>query len=65
MKRLNAVLRLTFWLAMMFATVFLSQAQLRDRRTTITTHKEHAAGAIHIVDQNGRPAVSGPARFSM
>jgi plastocyanin len=59
MKRLNAVLRPTFWLATMFAIVFLSQAQSRDRRTTITTHKEHAAGAIHIVDQNGRPAVSG------
>ena len=59
MKRLNAVLRLTFWLATMFAIVFLSQAQSRDRRTIITTHKEHASGAIHIVDQNGRPAVSG------
>jgi plastocyanin len=59
MKRLNAALRVTFWLATMFAIVFLSQAESRNRRTTMTTHKEHGAGAIHIVDQNGRPAVNG------
>ena len=43
----------------MFTLVFLSQAQSRDRRTNIPTPKQHAAGAIHIVDQSGRPAVSG------
>jgi hypothetical protein len=59
MKRINAAVRLTFWLAAMFTLVFLSQAQSRDRRTNIPTPKEHAAGAIHIVDQSGRPAVSG------
>jgi plastocyanin len=48
MKRSNAVLRLTFWLAPMFALLFSSEAQQKQ-----TTH------AIHIVDQNGRPAVSG------
>ena len=59
MKRLNAVVRIAFLLVTMFAMVFLSQAQSRDRRTNIRTPKEHAAGAIHIVDQSGRPAVSG------
>jgi len=43
----------------MFATVFFSQAESRDRRPAPTTHKVHANHAIHIVDQNGRPAVSG------
>ena len=59
MKRLNAVVRIAFLLVTMFALVFLSQAQSRDRRTNIPTPKEDAAGAIHIVDQSGRPAVSG------
>src|SRR5262249_2153088 len=59
MKRSIAVLLLTFCLAAMFATVFLSQAESRDRRPAPATHKEHANHPIHIVDQNGRPAVSG------
>jgi len=59
MKRLNAVVRLTFLLATMCAMVFLSQAQSHDRRATPTTHKQHAAGAIRIVDQDGRTDVSG------
>ena len=59
MKRLNAVVRIAFLLMTMFAMVFLSQAQSRDRRTNIPTPKEHATVAIHIVDQSGRPAVSG------
>jgi plastocyanin len=60
MKRLNAVVRVTFCLATMFAIVFLSRAESGNRRATSTTHKEHAANhEIHIVDQNGNPAVSG------
>jgi len=60
MKRLNGVLRLTFLLATMFAMVFLSQAQPGNRRATVPAQqKKTAAHVIHIVDQNGRPAVSG------
>jgi plastocyanin len=59
MKRSNTALRLACWMAMVFATVSLSQAQSREQRATMTTHKQHATGTIHIVDQNGRPAVSG------
>ena len=59
MKRLNAVLRLTFSLAAMFAIVFLSQAESGNKRVTTTQQKTSANQAIHIVDQNGRPAVSG------
>ena len=59
MKRSNAVVRVTFWLVAMFAIVSLSQAQSREQRATMTTHKQPATGTIHIVDQNGRPAVSG------
>ena len=58
MKRLNAVLRLTFSLATMFAIVFLSQAESGNKRAT-TQQKQTAGHAIRIFDQNGRPAVSG------
>jgi plastocyanin len=59
MKRLNAVLRLTFSLATMFAIVFLSQAESGNRRATATQQKRSANHEIHIMDQNGNPAVSG------
>ncbi len=59
MKRLNPVLRLIFCLATMFAIVFLSQAESGNKRLTTTQQKRSANHAIHIVDQNGRPAVSG------
>jgi plastocyanin len=59
MKRLNAVLRVSFSLATIFATVFLSQAESRDKRLTTTQQKKTSAHEIHLVDQNGRPAVSG------
>jgi len=59
MKRLNAVLRLTFSLAAMFAIVFLSQAESGNKRLTTTQQKRSANHEIHIVDQNGNPAVSG------
>jgi plastocyanin len=58
MKQLNAVVRLTFLLAAMFAMVFLSQAESGQKRVA-TQQKKTAAHEIHIVDQNGRPAVSG------
>src|SRR5438270_12534560 len=59
MKRLNAVVRLTCLLAIMFAIAFLSHAESGDRRITTTTQRERATGALRIVDQNGRPAVNG------
>jgi plastocyanin len=59
MKRLNTVVKLTFLLATTFAIVFLSQAGLADRHVTKARQKERVAHAITIVDQNGRPAVSG------
>jgi plastocyanin len=59
MKRLNAVIRITFSLATMFAMVCLSQAGPDNKRVTTTQQKKPAAPRIHIVDQNGRPAVSG------
>src|SRR5882762_6155221 len=59
MKQLNAVVRLTFLLAAMFAMVFLSQAESGNKRVATTQQKKSATHEIHIVDQNGRPAVSG------
>jgi plastocyanin/N-acetylneuraminic acid mutarotase len=56
MKRLNAA-RPIFWLAMMFAIVFLVQAESGDRRASMPNTK--SAPPIRIVDQNGRPAVNG------
>ena len=58
MKRLNAALRIAFLLVTMFAMVFLSQAQSGERLAT-KQQKKSAAHEIHIVDQNGRAAVSG------
>ena len=58
MKRLNAVLRIAFLLVTMFAMVFLSQAQSGGHLAT-KQQKKSAAHEIHIVDQSGRPAVSG------
>ena len=59
MKRLNAVLRLTFSLATMFAIVFLSQAESGNKRATTTQQKRSANQKIQIMDENGNPAVSG------
>jgi plastocyanin/N-acetylneuraminic acid mutarotase len=59
MKRLNAIARLTFWMTAMFAIVFLSQAEPGNKRVTTTQQKKPTAHGIHIVDQNGRPAVNG------
>src|ERR1044072_8054212 len=59
MKRLNAVLRVTFSLATMFAIVFLSQAESGNKRPTAAQKKRSANHEIHIMDQNGNPAVSG------
>ncbi len=57
MKRLNAVVRLTFWLATMFAIVFLVRAESSDKR--ISTPHTKSAPPIRIFDQNGQPAVNG------
>jgi plastocyanin len=58
MKRLNAVLGLAFSLAMTFALMFSSQAGPSRRHVTTTQQKKYIAHEIHIVDQNGQPAVS-------
>ena len=59
MKRSNAVLRLTFSLAVMLAIVFLSQAESGNRQLATAQQKKSSGHVIHIVDQNGQPAVSG------
>src|SRR5436853_7320339 len=59
MKRLNAVVRVAVCLATIFAMVFLSQAESRDKRLSTTQQTETSATEIHLVDQTGRPAVSG------
>ena len=43
MKRLNAVARLTFFLATIFAMVFLSQAEPRDKHVSTAQQKKPAA----------------------
>ena len=58
MKRLNAA-RPIFWLAIMFAIVFLVRAESGDKRTSVIPQKEHATARLRIFDQNGQPAVSG------
>ena len=58
MKKLNAVVRVTFCLATMFAIVFLVQAESGDRRTSMP-QTQIARRAIRIFDQNGQPAVNG------
>jgi plastocyanin len=58
MKRLNALVRIASLLATTFATVFLSQAESGDKRLATPQHKK-SAHVIHIVDQNGRPAMNG------
>ena len=59
MKRSSAGFRLTFSLAAMFALVFSSQAGPSDRHITTSQQKKTSVPKIHIVDQNGRTAVSG------
>ena len=58
MKRSSAV-RAIFWLATMFAIVFLVRAESGDRHTSMPQAKSAAPAPIRIVDQNGQPAVSG------
>jgi plastocyanin len=59
MKRLNAVARMSFCLATIFTMVFLSQAESRDKHLSTNQPKKTTSPRIRIVDQNGRPAVSG------
>src|SRR5947199_2940789 len=53
MKKSNAV-RVTFWLATIFAVVFLMRAESGDKRTSVTPQKEHATARLRIFDQNGQ-----------
>jgi len=59
MKRLTAVLRLSFWMTALCAMAFLSQAESGTKRVATTQPKKPTAPGLRIVDQNGRPAVSG------
>jgi plastocyanin len=59
MKRLNAAVRVASSLAATFTLVFSSQAGSGDKYISIAHQKQTSAHAIHIVDQNGLPAVSG------
>jgi len=58
MKRLSSA-RPIFWLATMFAIVFLVHAEYGEKRAITRAQKETAAPAITILDQNGQPDVSG------
>ena len=49
----------TCWVAVMFATLFLSPAESGDRRIAITAQEQGSARAIKIVDQDGREALNG------
>ena len=59
MKGLNAALRIVCLQVTTFTAVFWSQAGSGDRHVTIAHEKQTSAHTLHIVDQNGRPAVSG------
>jgi plastocyanin len=59
MKPFNAVVRVTFLLAATFALVFSSQADPGNGSIAAAQQKRVSAHALYIVDQNGRPAVSG------
>jgi len=59
MKLFNAVVPVTFWLVATFTLLFSSHAESGDRRATTAQQQHKSAPAIHIVDQNGNPAVSG------
>ena len=58
MKRSNAV-RVTFWLAAIFAIGFLVRAESGDKRASTHQAKSVPRAPIRIVDQNGQPAVNG------
>jgi plastocyanin len=58
MKRQNAAVGIALLLATTFTTVCLSQAGASDKDVS-RAHKRATAHAVHILDQNGRPAVSG------
>jgi plastocyanin len=59
MKRLNAAIRFACLLATLFVIGFLPQAESRDKHVNTAPQKQNATHVIRIVDQNGRPAVSG------
>src|SRR5437764_13529776 len=58
MKRSNAV-RAVFWLATIFAIVFLVRAESGDKRISTPHTMSTPVAPIQIIDQNGQPDVSG------
>src|SRR6266480_3552144 len=58
MRRSNAAPSI-FWVAIMFAIGFLTQAESGDRHTSMPQIKSAPPGAIRVLDQNGQPAVNG------
>src|SRR5256886_4904330 len=59
MRRSNAAAPPIFWVAIMFAIGFLTQAESGDRHTSMPQIKSAPPGAIRVLDQNGQPAVNG------
>jgi len=59
MKRSNAAAQIALSLAATLGLVFSSQAQSGNRHMTTTQQKQTPAHVIRVVDQNGRPVVSG------
>jgi len=59
MKPSNTLISVTFLLTATFGLVISSPAESGDRHIAIAQQKHTSVHTIHIVDQNGRPAVSG------
>jgi plastocyanin len=59
MKRLNAAIRFACLLATTLTMVFFSQAESGNRHLNTAPQKQRATHVIRILDQKGRPAVSG------
>jgi plastocyanin len=59
MKRLHAAAWPVCLLTMMLTMAFLSPAESGDSRITTAQQQHTSSHTIHIVDQNGRPAMSG------
>ena len=59
MKLLTTTVRVICLLAAIFTLVVSSRAESDDKRIITAQQKHTSAHAIRIVDQNGRPAVSG------
>ena len=55
--KISNVARLVFWVAVLIATGFLARAESAEKRASMPNPR--SAPPLRIVDQNGRPAISG------